>query len=78
GDPLGMSGTPHVIIRKTLWWLQGRFNKSFRDKGNILTCGTQNDGTSCGFIATNTLAHNTLGDDIWTPSLKIHDRLHWF
>ncbi|KAK7034850.1 hypothetical protein R3P38DRAFT_3493096 [Favolaschia claudopus] len=47
-------------------------------KGNALTCGAQDDGISCGFIAINTLAHNTLGDDIWTASLKIHDRLHWF
>ncbi|KAK7035013.1 hypothetical protein R3P38DRAFT_3493633 [Favolaschia claudopus] len=56
----------------------GRFNKLFRAKGNALTCGAQDDGISCGFIAINTLAHNTLGDDIWTASLKIHDRLHWF
>ncbi|KAK6971580.1 hypothetical protein R3P38DRAFT_2354152, partial [Favolaschia claudopus] len=26
GDPVNMSGKPRIIIQKTLWWLQGRFN----------------------------------------------------
>ncbi|KAK7013449.1 hypothetical protein R3P38DRAFT_2788354 [Favolaschia claudopus] len=81
GDPLSMSGNPHGIVRKTLWWLQNRFNKSFRNKGNVLTCGTQTDGNSCGFIAINTIAHHTehtRGDGLWTASLRFHDRLDWF
>ncbi|KAJ6499461.1 hypothetical protein DFH09DRAFT_1103002 [Mycena vulgaris] len=56
----------------------GRFNKRFKCIGDILTCGRQNDGINCGIIAVSTVAHNTIGDDLWTSSRKVQDRLDWF
>ncbi|KAJ6540894.1 hypothetical protein DFH09DRAFT_1089851 [Mycena vulgaris] len=55
-----------------------RFNKRFKCIGDILTCGRQNDGINCGIIAVSTVAHNTIGDDLWTSSRKVQDRLDWF
>ncbi|KAJ7915715.1 hypothetical protein B0H13DRAFT_2324107 [Mycena leptocephala] len=78
GDPLKMPGKPQEIINKTLWWLKGRFNKHFKCMGDTLPCGCQNDAISCGVIAVNTMSHNILGDDVWTLSRKLQDRINWF
>lgn len=71
---------PRDIVQKLRWWLEKRFDGPFVDAGDSLEHGIQpeNDGISCGIIASNTLAHNVLGVPLWTSSRKVYERAEWF
>ncbi|KAF8228718.1 hypothetical protein L208DRAFT_1403197 [Tricholoma matsutake] len=70
GDSLSLSGMPPPteIIRKVQWWLEGCFNSPFKNLGNVLPHGHQHDGVSCSMCAINMIAHDALGDPLWTTS----------
>ncbi|KAF9459537.1 hypothetical protein BDZ94DRAFT_1381618 [Collybia nuda] len=80
GDSLSHRGMapPKQATKKLKWWLGKRFNSAFVDLGDSLEHGSQEDGTECGLLATNTAAHETFHDTLWTCERKILERVEWF
>ena len=48
------------------------------DIGNALRHGNQTDSFNCGIVAINTIAHNVLDADLWTPEKAVRERAEWF
>ncbi|KAJ7216059.1 hypothetical protein GGX14DRAFT_391721 [Mycena pura] len=46
-------------------WLVSKIGLMNVQITNDLPCGRQNDSFNCGIIATNAVAHDILGDDLW-------------
>ena len=70
---------PKEAIRKIQWWLKSRFNRAFKELGDKLQHGDQEDYTDCGILAANTAACELFEDEeIWTPKRKVLERVTWF
>lgn len=70
---------PKAIIRKLQWWLKCRFGEKFKDIGNQLGHGKQEDWTDCGIVSANTAAHELFRDEeLWTVEKKQLERVAWF
>jgi hypothetical protein len=69
---------PTAIIEKVNWWLQKRFDESFKCEGDKLKHGNQEDATECGIVSVNAVAHDIFNDPLWNPSKKVTERVKWF
>jgi hypothetical protein len=70
---------PKAIVQKLQWWIKHRFGEKFKDVGNQLEHGKQEDWTDCGIISANTAAHELFSDEaVWTVEKKQHERVAWF
>jgi len=69
---------PKAAIKKLWWWLQKRFENPFRELGDQLVHGKQEDGTECGILAVNTIAHKVFQDPLWVVGRKAVERVVWF
>ena len=70
---------PNAIIRKLQWWLKQRFGAKFKDIGNQLEHGRQEDWTDCGIVSANTAAHELFGGEaLWAVETKQLERVAWF
>ena len=69
---------PNDIIKYILSWIKKRFGDTYKDAGNSLSHGEQDDFTDCGILAANTAAHDIFGDSLWNPDTKGLHRVHWF
>lgn len=69
---------PKTALKKIQWWLKARFGREFTKLENSLEHGRQDDYTSCGILASNTVAHDVFGDEIWTCEKKFLERVKWF
>ena len=79
GDSLAHElSAPSDVIKKLKWWLKGRFKKIFKDLGDSLEHGSQNDWTDCGILSANTAAHEIFEDELWTGNTKQFERGKWF
>ncbi|GLB42721.1 hypothetical protein LshimejAT787_1201700 [Lyophyllum shimeji] len=80
GDSLAHKGmaAPKDLIRKLQWWLKKRIGRQFKEMGDQLEHGRQEDWTDCGVISPNTAAHEVFNDELWTCERKVHERLRWF
>ncbi|KAK1223303.1 hypothetical protein PQX77_013841 [Marasmius sp. AFHP31] len=80
GDSLAHQGLvpPKSVLRKLKWWLDTWFGGDFEVVGEGLEHGQQDDLIVCGMLAVNTIAHQCLGDPLWTVSRKTFDRANWF
>lgn len=59
-------------------WLKQAFGKRFKNQGNMLPHGVQNDGYSCPMFTSNTLAHGVLGQPLLSAEKAVEERLLWF
>lgn len=66
------------IIKKLQWWLRKRFCGPFKDCGDVLEHGRQEDGTECGVITPNTAAREVFHDELWRQDHKVVERVSWF
>lgn len=55
-----------------------RFGKPFKNTGDSLAHGRQEDFTDCGMLTANTAAHNIFNDELWTKDRKNVERARWF
>jgi hypothetical protein len=81
GDSLAHKGmsTPKAIIQKLQLWLKYHFGEKFKDLGNHLEHGKQDDWTDCGIISVNTAAYEIFRDEVlWTVRRKQHEYVTWF
>lgn len=81
GDSLAHKGMspPKEIIRKLQWWLKHRFGTTFKNVGNQLEHGKQEDWTDCGIVSANTAAREIFRDEpLWTVEKKQLERVAWF
>ena len=69
---------PKAAIKKLRWWLQKRFENPFRELGDQLVHGKQEDGTECGILTVNTIAHKVFQDPLWVVGRKAVERVVWF
>ena len=69
---------PKAIIRKLQWWLRKWFHGPFKDCGDALEHGLQEDGIECGIVAPNTAAQEVFHDELWTTDQKVFEHAHWF
>ncbi|KAJ7677295.1 hypothetical protein B0H14DRAFT_3684172 [Mycena olivaceomarginata] len=65
GDSLGWK-RPKEFFDALEFWLHNSSHPNFVVTDD-LPCAKQTDGFSCPIIAVNTIAHNALGDPVWTP-----------
>ncbi|KAJ6589508.1 hypothetical protein B0H19DRAFT_1249041 [Mycena capillaripes] len=65
GDSLGWE-QPKNFFGATQVWLNEHDHLKFMVTDD-LPCMEQTDRFNCGIIAVNTIAHNALGDPLWTP-----------
>ncbi|KAJ6589576.1 hypothetical protein B0H19DRAFT_1104163 [Mycena capillaripes] len=65
GDSLGWE-RPKDFFDAIQAWLDEHQHPVFMVTDD-LPCAKQTDGFNCGIIAVNTIAHNALGDPLWTP-----------
>jgi len=82
GDSMSKSNRPSQsatkLLRALQEWLRKAFGSTFRDEGNVLAHGFQEDGVSCGVCTINTIAHNIFGDLIFTPKTRRSLRISYF
>lgn len=79
GDSLAHElSAPSEVIKKLKWWLKGRFKKTYKDVGDSLEHGRQNDWTDCGILTANTAAREIFEDELWTGKTKQFERGKWF
>ncbi|KAJ7208611.1 hypothetical protein GGX14DRAFT_566827 [Mycena pura] len=67
GDGLNWA-RPQEFSDALLLWLRSELGVEF-SIAEDLPRAAQTDGTSCGIIATNTIAHNAFGDSLWVEAL---------
>lgn len=72
------TGAPPKFVQLLQVWLKQAFGKRFKNQGNILPHGVQDDGYSCAIITANTIAHAVLDRPLWCPAAAITERLTWF
>jgi hypothetical protein len=65
GDSLGWK-RPKEFFDALEFWLHNSGHPKFVVTDD-LPCAKQTDGFNCPIIAVNTIAHNALGDPLWTP-----------
>ncbi|KAJ3977856.1 hypothetical protein EV361DRAFT_943953 [Lentinula raphanica] len=51
---------------------------SFKELGNVLPHGVQNDSISCIPASINAIAHGVFGDALWSQDTWRLDRINWF
>ncbi|KAJ7586217.1 hypothetical protein C8J56DRAFT_1086435 [Mycena floridula] len=80
GDSLSHKNIPRPDreMMKLNWWLERRFKRPFRDSGDALEHGLQDDLVVCGMVMMNTFEHGIFGDPMWNVSRKTYDRARWF
>ena len=79
GDSLAHElSPPSEVIKKLKWWLKGRFKMTYKELGDSLEHGCQNDWTDCGILSANTAAHEIFEDELWTAKTKQFERGKWF
>ncbi|KAH7918522.1 hypothetical protein BV22DRAFT_1051683 [Leucogyrophana mollusca] len=69
---------PIKVIRAAQTWLRKEFGSPFKDEGDTLTHGVQNDQFSCGICVVNTIAHNAFGDELFTHAKQFVMRILLF
>ena len=69
---------PRAVMKKLQWWLQKRFEKPFRELGDQLVHGKQENGTECGILTANTIAHMVFQDPLWVVHREEVERVQWF
>lgn len=69
---------PKDALKYIQSWLKKRFGSTYKDMGDSLSHGDQDNFTDCGILAANTAAHDIFSDDLWNPEAKVLHRLHWF
>lgn len=69
---------PNLFIRCLRSWLRKQFGRDFVLKENALRCGKQLEGNCCGVIVANSIAHDSLGDDLWVQANAAIERARWF
>ncbi|KIJ91181.1 hypothetical protein K443DRAFT_126315 [Laccaria amethystina LaAM-08-1] len=69
GDSLSHEEMPYpkAVMKKLQWEL-----------GDNLVHGKQEDGTECGILTANTIAHTVFQDPLWVVSRKEVERVGWF
>lgn len=81
GDSLYDRGMklPKEVMKKIQWWLNARFGTHFKDLGDNLAHGKQEDFTDCGILCANTAACEIFeGKEIWRQDIKGQERAKWF
>ncbi|KAH9979551.1 hypothetical protein BGW80DRAFT_1442528 [Lactifluus volemus] len=62
---------PMDIIKKLQWWLKKRLDGPFKNLGDGLEHGRQDDMSNCGILCANTAACDIFeDDDLWTTETK--------
>jgi hypothetical protein len=69
---------PKEIIKKLQWWLRRRFRGTFKNCGDTLKHGLQEDGMECGIVTPNTAAHEVFHDTLLACDRKVLERVNWF
>ena len=69
---------PRFAIKKLKWWLEAHFQGKYKDCGDQLVHGNQEDITDCGILAANTAVHDLFNDPLWTVAGKMKERTQWF
>ncbi|KAJ3965299.1 hypothetical protein EV361DRAFT_955152 [Lentinula raphanica] len=77
-DSLENFPLPRKVVGHIQKWLQARHKGVFREMGNTLPHGMQNDGISCIPSSINTIAHGVFGDALWSQNTWRLDRIRWF
>ncbi|KAG6819326.1 hypothetical protein H0H93_012927 [Arthromyces matolae] len=81
GDSLAHKGMPQpkAMIQKIQLWLKKRFRGPFKDLGDAMEHGQQDDYTDCGIVSANSAANEIFHDcPLWTPERKVAERIEWF
>ncbi|KAF8228025.1 hypothetical protein L208DRAFT_1424582 [Tricholoma matsutake] len=69
---------PKGIVKKLQWWLWKCFRGPFKDCGDFLEHGHQEDSTKCGIITPNTAAREVFHDELWRQDQKAVEHVNWF
>ncbi|KAF8232052.1 hypothetical protein L208DRAFT_1398037 [Tricholoma matsutake] len=69
---------PKGIIKKLQWWLRKCFHGPFKDCGDVLKHGHQEDGTECGIKKPNTAAQEVFHDELWRQDHKFVEHVSRF
>lgn len=69
---------PKVAMKVIRSWTKKTFGVEYKNKGDALVHGNQNNYTDCGILAANTVAHDIFGDELWVPGNQTLERLRWF
>ncbi|KAJ7205209.1 hypothetical protein GGX14DRAFT_368089 [Mycena pura] len=78
GDGIRGYPEPKSTIRHIMYWLQRRFEGSFKTLGKTLAHGVQKDSISCIPIAVNAVTHAIFQDTLWTPVNREVHRIQLF
>ena len=79
-DSLAHKGStvPRFVKQKVQWWAWKRFGRDYKDVGDILEHGAQDNVVSCGIFTANTIAHLVLGDNLMSSTTGGVERARWF
>ena len=69
---------PKDALKSMQSWLKKRFGSTYKNAGDMLLHGDQDNFTDCGILAANTAAHDILADKVWSPEMKALHRVTWF
>ena len=72
------AGAPSKFVVLLQVWLKKAFGKRFKNQGNMLPHGVQDDGYSCPMFTSNTLAHGVLDRPLISAEEAVAERLSWF
>lgn len=71
GDSRSHKGSkPTQQVKAVQAWLLAVFGEKFRNEGDTLEHGIQDDESSCGIVTPNTIGHNIFGDPIFRKKNK--------
>ena len=69
---------PKDALKSIQSWLTKRFGSTYKNTGDMLSHGDQDNFTDCGILAANTAAHDIFADKLWSPEMKALHRVMWF
>jgi hypothetical protein len=70
---------PKEVLKKLQWWLSACLRNIFKDLGNNLLHGKQEDYTDCRILCVNTAAYEIFEDEkLWQQDIKGQERAKWF
>ena len=72
------SGPPREFMFALRRWLKTCFDLDLEDGGDCMPHGQQNDTFNCGPATGNTIAHDVLGCQLWSPETAVLERVRWF
>ncbi|TFY61180.1 hypothetical protein EVJ58_g4673 [Rhodofomes roseus] len=79
GDSLNVKRmTPRLAISALQDWLHHDFGGRFRDAGNTMRHGLQEDDSSCGICMINTFAHALFGEELFRHGIRRRLRIQYF